>query len=223
MKSGDEISIGSTNNIPLQATNERMNLGLFLEKKKKEEQNKQAKIEKAVSIAQIAIATALAIIKAAPNPALITLAAITGAIALATAIATPLPKYKMGRKGGPAEIAIVGDGGVNEIIERATGAIEVTPSTDTLVKLNAGDKVHSTVDEYLKLQKASMLSSIDMQGRKVSDFHASQIFDRNSDELLKELKETTKAIKNQKNTTVVHVPKMDISHEIWKMNNKNWK
>lgn len=194
-----------------------------LEKKKRKEQTKQAIFNKAITIAEIAIQTALSIVKASPVIPLMVMAGIAGALALATAIATPIPKYKLGRKGGPAEWAETGDGFVNEIVEKKDGRVYMTPNVPTLTYLEKGDTVHSSVDEYLKLQKAAMMSSIDMQGRKVSNFQATQYFDNAySKELLEELKETTKAVKNNKNRTVINMPKLDINYHLWKMKNTNW-
>jgi TP901 family phage tail tape measure protein len=196
-----------------------------LEKKKREAQNKQAKVDKAVAIAQATINTALAVMKGFSESGYVgaILAGVLGAISIATIIATPIPKYKHGRKDGPKELAYVGDGGVSEVIERKSGLVQITPNRDTLVQLESGDKVHSSVDEYLRLQKIAMIASIDMQGRKMSDFQAKQYFENSyGKEMLGELKETRKAIQNQKNTTIVNMPKMDFNHEIWKMKNKNW-
>ena len=57
---------------------------------------RQAIFDKSVAIAQIAINTAAGIVKALPNPFLVTFAAITGALQLATAIATPIPEFATG-------------------------------------------------------------------------------------------------------------------------------
>lgn len=191
------------------------------EKKKREAQNKQAKIDKAVTIAQIAIATALAIIKAAPNPVTVTFAAVLGAISLATAIATPIPKYKLGRKGGPAEMAWVGDGGVSEVIERKSGRIELTPNIPTLTHLGQGDIVHSSVDSYDKSIRASILYGFEADQRKISEFQSIQ-FENNNKELVKEMQLTRQAIEKNKTNITVNVPKVDMPHEMWKSNNKNW-
>jgi hypothetical protein len=198
-----------------------------LEKKKRKEQHKQAVYNKAVTIAQIGLQTALAIITAAAATAPtfwgVAIAATLGAVELGAAIATAIPKYKHGRKGGPAEFAEVGDGFVHEIIEKKDGRAFMTPNKPTLTYLEQGDKVHSTVDDYYKLQRAAMMSSIDMQGRKMSDFQATQNFENAyGKELLEELKKNTEAVKRQKTGTVVNVPKLDINYHLWKMKNTNW-
>src|SRR5690554_7567012 len=76
------------------------------------------------------------------------LISILGTVQTAAVLATPIPKYKTGRKGGPEEIAIVGDGGVHEVVEHKDGSAYITPRKDTLVKLLEGDTVHSSLDTY---------------------------------------------------------------------------
>lgn len=219
---------------------ERFRANQELEKRRQKEAHKAAVFNRIMALADVAIKTAQALMAAqltiqAMNSISFGIAGsaygafaiplIYGTAALqATAIlATPLPKYKMGRKGGPAEWAETGDGYVNEIVEKKDGRVYMTPNVPTLTYLEKGDNVHSSVDEYLKLQKAAMMSSIDMQGRKVSDFQATQYFDNAySKELLEELKETTKAVKNNKNRTVINMPKLDINYHLWKMKNTNW-
>lgn len=111
-----------------------------LEKKKQQLKNKQAVWDKANSIAQAGIATALAITRALPNIALAVIAGAMGATQIATILATPIPKYAKGtdrHKGGPA---IVGDGGMPELVIFG-GKSWVTPDTPTLVDLPAGAMV----------------------------------------------------------------------------------
>jgi hypothetical protein len=91
-----------------------------------------------------------------------------------------------------------------------------------LVKLYEGDKVHSSVDAYNKLQRATMMASIDMQGRKMSNFQATQYFESNNRELLEELKRNTRAIEKNKSNIVFNAPKIDINHHLWKSKNTNW-
>lgn len=122
-----------------------------LEKKKQQLKHKQAVWDKANSIAQCGIATALAIMNALqmqPFPVGIAMAAIAGAmgaVQLATIIATPIPKYAKGtdyHKGGPA---IVGDDGVPELVV-FNGKSWITPDTPTLVDMPAGAVVIPDID-----------------------------------------------------------------------------
>jgi hypothetical protein len=200
-----------------------------LEKKKRKEQHKQAVYNKASAVAQAGISTALAILSGLNTkpflplgPIMAKLAGVLGAVQIGAILATPIPKYKHGRNGGKEEFAYVGDGGVSEVIERKRGGIEITPATDTLVKLYEGDKVHSSIDAYNRLQRASIMASIDMQGRKMSDFQATQFFENRNKELVEEMRLTRKAIEKNKSSVIVKTEKLDINHHLWKMKNTNW-
>jgi hypothetical protein len=48
-------------------------------------------------------------------------------------------------------MAIVGDGGKKEIIERADGRIEITPATDTLTHIGKNDIVHPDAAAWMNL------------------------------------------------------------------------
>lgn len=116
-----------------------------LVKKKQQLKHKQAIWDKANSIAQAGIATALAITQALPNLDLAAIAGAMGALQIATIIATPIPKYAKGtdnHKGGPA---IVGDGGVPELVIFG-GKLWITPDTPTLVDMPAGAVVKPNID-----------------------------------------------------------------------------
>jgi len=198
----------------------------LLEKKKRKEQEKQAIFNKALTVAQIGLQTALAIITAAAATAPtfwgVAIAATIGAVELGAALATPIPKYKDGRKGGPKEVAMINDGGVTEIVESKDGSARVYSGKNRIVQLLEGDTVHKSFDDYNKLQRAAMLASLNMEGRNMSDFQASQYFEASyGKELLEEMKLTRKAIQNQKQP-VYHGPKIDIPHAIWKSKNTNW-
>lgn len=121
-----------------------------LEKKKAALKHKQAVWDKANSVAQCGISTALAIMNALqmqPFPVGIAMAAIAGAmgaVQLATILATPIPKYAKGtdyHKGGPA---VVGDGGQQEVV-LYRGTAYLTPDTPTLVDIPAGASVLPSV------------------------------------------------------------------------------
>ena len=118
-----------------------------LEKKKQEIAHKQAVWEKATSIAQAGIATALAITEALPNIPLSILIGALGAIQVATILATPIPSYADGTKGNdrhPGGTALVGDAGKHEVVMYA-GKAWVTPDTPTLVDLPKGAQVFPDV------------------------------------------------------------------------------
>lgn len=120
-----------------------------LEKQKQEMARKQAIWEKATSVAQAGIATALAITEALPNIPLSIVVGAMGAIQVATILATPIPSYAEGTKdtaGHRGGMALVGDAGRREVI-MYNGLAWITPDTPTLVDLPAGARVFPDVDK----------------------------------------------------------------------------
>ncbi len=122
-----------------------------LEKKKQQLKHKQAVWDKANSIAQAGIATALSLMQLWVTPGwpaaipMMAVVAALGAAQLATILATPIPKYAKGtdrHKGGPA---IVGDGGVPELVIFG-GKAWITPDTPTIVDLPTGTVVKPNID-----------------------------------------------------------------------------
>lgn len=111
-----------------------------LEKKKAALQEKQAKWNKANSIIQAGIFTALAITEALPNLVLAALIGAMGAAQVALIAAQPIPKYAKGTKDHPGGLAIVGDGGKKEGIVTNNGLF-ITPDKPTLVDLPAHAQV----------------------------------------------------------------------------------
>lgn len=135
-----------------------------LAKQKAALQTKQAKLEKANNIMQIILSTAAAIMTAwkqlgafgAPMAALI---GALGAVQLATAIATPIPKYAKGTDNHPGGMAVVGDGGKQEAIITPTGKTFITPSIPTLVDLPSGSKVVPDYIDVLNLESLKTMRS----------------------------------------------------------------
>ncbi len=120
-----------------------------LEKQKQEMARKQAIWEKATSVAQAGIATALAITEALPNIPLSIVIGAMGAMQVATILATPIPSYAEGTKGNdrhPGGTALVGDAGKHEII-MYSGKAWITPDTPTLVDIPKGAQVFPDVDK----------------------------------------------------------------------------
>ena len=123
-----------------------------LEKKKADLQYKQAVWDKAASLAQAAIATALAVTKALPNIPLSIIVGALGAVQMAAIAAQPIPKYAKGTDDHPGGAAIVGDGGKRELI--AVGdRLMVTPDKPTLVNLPRHAKVYPDADNMPLLLK----------------------------------------------------------------------
>ena len=118
-----------------------------LEKKKAAIEYKKALLEKANSIAQIGIATALGIMKASPNIPLMAFVGAMGAIQTATALAQPIKAYKEGtKKPHPGGLALVGDGDKAEVV-LYNGKAWVTPDSPTLVDLPKGAEVYPDADK----------------------------------------------------------------------------
>ena len=117
-----------------------------LEKKKAQIEYRKALMEKANTIAQIGMATALGIMQALamfpPNIPLASFIGAMGAIQLATALAQPIKAYAEGTKGKPhpGGLALVGDGGNQELV-MYDGKAYVTPDSPTLVDLPRGAEV----------------------------------------------------------------------------------
>lgn len=120
-----------------------------LEKQKQEMARKQAIWEKAASVAQAGIATALAITEALPNIPLSIVIGAMGAIQVATILATPIPSYADGTKGNdrhPGGTALVGDAGKHEVV-MYSGKAWITPDAPTLVDIPKGAQVFPDVDK----------------------------------------------------------------------------
>ena len=118
-----------------------------LEKRKAQIEYKKALMEKANSIAQIGIATALGIMKASPKIPLMAFVGAMGAIQTATALAQPIKAYKEGtKKPHPGGLALVGDGDKAEVV-LYNGKAWVTPDSPTLVDLPRGAEVYPDADK----------------------------------------------------------------------------
>lgn len=111
-----------------------------LEERKKQLQQKQARWEKANAITQTVISTAESVMKAYTLGPIIgavyaAIVASLGAAQIATIAAQPIPKYAKGTDSHPGGLAIVGDGGKEEMIVTPSGKSYVTPRVPILVDL----------------------------------------------------------------------------------------
>lgn len=122
-----------------------------LEKRKAQIEYKKALLEKANSIAQIGIATALGIMQALamwpPNVPLSIFIGAMGAIQTAAALAQPIKAYAEGtKKPHPGGLALVGDGDKAEVV-LYNGKAWVTPDSPTLVDLPKGAEVYPDAEK----------------------------------------------------------------------------
>lgn len=141
-----------------------------LEKQKAELEQRQAKWQKANSIVQTTIATSLAIMQAfaqagpIAGAVLAAVIAAMGAAQIAIIAAQPLPKYAKGTDNHPGGLAIVGDGGRQEVIETDNGAY-ITPSVPTLVDIPKRARVIPNLVDYRKMSLHSDALMLDKQRR----------------------------------------------------------
>lgn len=141
-----------------------------LEKQKAELEQRQAKWQKANSIVQTTIATSLAIMQAfaqagpIEGAVLAAVIAAMGAAQIAIIAAQPVPKYAKGTKDHPGGLAIVGDGGRQEVIETDNGAY-ITPSVPTLVDIPKRARVIPNLVDYRKMSLHSDALMLDRQRR----------------------------------------------------------
>lgn len=123
------------------------------EKKKQKLKHKQAIWDKANSISQATMTTALAVMNmmsTAPWPVNLAVAAIAAAIGaaqIATIVATPIPAYAKGTDSHPGGPAIVGDGGRHELVLFDNSAW-ITPDRPTLCEIPAGAAVIPDIITY---------------------------------------------------------------------------
>lgn len=135
--------------------------------KQKQIDQEQARAQKAFTIFNIILATALNIAKAGIDIPKAIFAAAIGAAQLAIAVATPIPKFKHGKNNSYEGPAIVGDGGVPEFIKREDGSIQKTPAHDTLTYLHRNDVVYPNAHDMLvklampKIRQLPIQSTID--------------------------------------------------------------
>ena len=215
-----------------------------LEKKRKKEAYKAAVFNKVMALAQIALNLAQTI--SAINLAAATIDAVSfgiggnayrgfqipfaigiAAVQAATVLATPLPKYKHGRKNGPDEFAVVGDGGRPEVISDSDGSNpRITPGTPTLTFLRKKERVHKSLNDYKEHMRNAFLSDLQTQHNAAREYSANINVNNDFSELEKKIEssilEGFKKVKNNVNVNV-NSKSTDLNHELWKMGNTNWK
>ncbi len=181
-----------------------------LEQEKRKERKKQATAEKAFAALDIGINTAIAVSKAvAASPLTLGLPwsaiiAGLGAASIAAVIARPIPKFAKGTDNAPEGWAVV-DENVPEVHTDKHGKIKSLGSDKgpNLRYLEQGDKIYKSHDDYKRLLRASMLTSVEADNKKLNDFQTKHVFDYKTEELVDEMRLTRLAI--EKHRTKVNV------------------
>lgn len=179
-----------------------------LENEKVKLQQKQAKWQKGVDIAQAGIATALAITRALPNLVLAAIVGAMGAVQIATIAATPIPAYKEGTKNGGhiGGLAIVGDGGKQEVIVYG-GKGWVTPDTPTIVDLPKGAEVYPDIDTF---------DDVNLSLNPINDDNGGPVIVNDYSELSREMKAVRSELK--KMSRIQHKDAYNARFENYKRN-----
>lgn len=193
----------------LQLQAERDNKNAQLERKRREEQRKQAIFNKAVSIAEIGINTAQAVTKNTAQLGLlpaIPINALTialGAVQTATVLATPIPRYRTGKKKGQGSdsMALVNDGGRDEIKVGADGSVTRYTGRNVLDFVQKDDTIFPSVQAFEQdmFRRSLALNFSDKNGK--------QSFTISSDGIRDEIKKGMKqGFKNARPKVVVNIP-----------------
>ena len=168
-----------------------------LENEKIKLQQKQAKWDKAVQIAQTGIATARGIMEAwqlGPilGAIMAGVVAAMGAVQVATIAATPIPAYKEGTKNGGhiGGLAIVGDGGKQEVIVYG-GKGWITPDTPTVVDLPKGAEVYPDINSF---------DNINLSLNPINDDKGGPVIVNDYSELSREMKAVRSELKKMART-----------------------
>jgi hypothetical protein len=203
-----------------------------LEKKKREEQRKQAIFGKAMAIANIGLSTAQAIIGAlAPPPvglgplagaALAGVAGAVGAIQLAAALASPIPKYALGTDYHPGGYALVGEKRPEVITEPNKTPYIV--SDPTILNLAKGTKVTPSLEEYQRLMGVSSLIALKKENHKSREY-SKKVSERKNEGRYNE-KKIEEAISNGFKKQKVHFhttanASVDLNYAYWRAKNLN--
>ena len=184
-----------------------------LENEKVKLQQKQAKWQKGVQIAQTGIATARGIMEAWQLGPIIgavmaAIIAAMGAVQIATIAATPIPAYKEGTKNGGhiGGLAIVGDGGKQEVIVYG-GKGWITPDTPTVVDLPKGAEVYPDINSF---------DNINLSLNPINDDKGGPVIVNDYSELSREMKAVRSELK--KMSRIQHKDAYNARFENYKRN-----
>jgi hypothetical protein len=169
----------------------------LIDKKQKKLEYDKAIFDRTIAIAQITWNTYKNISELGPvlMPIFGPILAALGAVQIASILATPLPKYAKGRKGGRAEYAIVGEAGP-EIVTGPDGARVFDRPTVTYLPSGA-DVINQQQIADLSRRAMFSHSPVNVNGKPAYDIEkmVADEFERSADKIIQ-------AIKNQPGTSV---------------------
>lgn len=204
-----------------------------LEEEKRKEQQKQAIFNKVMQAAQVSISTIGAVMSALRDvpkfdfgisaSALAATYATIGAAQLAAVLATPIPKYEKGTKGKPHKggPALVGEKRAEVIQEPGMNPYVI--DKPTILNLKKGTEVTPSIDEWNRLQRASIMASLGLDFEKAKSFETQsnpfydmqQLEDKIENGIEKGFRKARITINNNQQG-------FDLEHELWKLLNIKW-
>jgi len=157
-RANQEILLAGGNAVAKEQIQAQSNLRIAaLEKKKKEEQRKQAVLQRNADIIEAGIKGSLAILEGLKTggPILAAVYAALAGIQIAAIVAKPLPQYFKGTDNHPGGYAMVGEQG-RELIRLPDGGFRISPDRATVVDLPKGSEVIPNPETMRMLAMAGM-------------------------------------------------------------------
>lgn len=124
----------------------------------------------------------------------IAVAGAMGAIQLTTILATPRPKYAKGTKSHEGGLAIVGDGGRQEVV-LMNGSAWLTPDKPTLVDIPKGAEVIPSIQKYDNLVNLTTLQPMSEKQMVISGYNDRNVI-RSVESLAYLIRQQTKQQRN---------------------------
>lgn len=206
-----------------------------LQKRKVDLQRKQAIFNKLLSVADIGVKLAetiakiqleAAVLRANPLTTALSVVALsqipiavaTSAAQVGIVLATPLPKYEKGRKGGIEEDALINEKRI-EPVESTDGSVKLYSGANRIVKLKAGDIVHKSVQEFANsktaIENAAIMASFANQNDALEhfDYYLGRELNGLSGKMEKAIE---KGFKKAKINNYMNLPKNDNEHDRYK-------
>lgn len=163
-----------------------------LEAKKRADQARAARSDKAAAVISSLINTAVAYTKALPNIPLAVLTAVLGGIQTAAIVAQPIPQFYKGTDYSPEGPALVGERGA-ELKITPSGQVSLTPGVPTLDYLQAGTKIINHDETMRMLALSSLGTEVLHQREQVNQIDLAKAIKESSTESSKRI---VKAVKS---------------------------